>query len=219
MEISVLVAEDHRLVAMLIEKLLSDYAILHIIGTVSNGRDVLENLNTKAIDVILMDIDMPVLDGIETTKIVRKRYPDVKVIMLSSHIEAHLIQKALNAGANGYISKFAESSEVIEAIRQVHSGNTYYCSTTLQSVMEDFSHSESDNKFSRNDFNISKQEKVVLNLIHNGLNTREIAEKLFLSIRTVEAHRRNIMRKLNVKNVAALIKTSIERNVLDIERD
>lgn len=214
MEISVLVAEDHKLVAMLIEKLLSDYDNLKILGTVNNGRDVIEKLKTQAIDVILMDIDMPILDGIETTKIVRKKFPNVKVIIVSSHIEPQLIQKSLNAGANGYISKYAESSEIIESIRQVHAGGTYYCSTTIHSVMQDISNTDLDDK---NKFPVylSKQEKVVLNMIHEGLGSKDIAEKLFLSIRTVEAHRRNIMRKLRVKNIAALIKSSIERNILN----
>ncbi|MDP2362233.1 MAG: response regulator transcription factor, partial [Ignavibacteria bacterium] len=165
----------------------------------------------------LMDIDMPSLDGIKTTSLIRSQFRKIKILILSNHIEAHLIQRALKSGANGYLSKFSEANEVVEAIQTVFKGETYYCKASMKAIMEQITVSDKTKNFRSAYLELTSREKEVLSLIANEFSTKDISDKLVISIRTVETHRRNIMRKLCVKNTAGMMKLSLEHNLIHEE--
>ncbi len=216
-KIKVLIAEDHTLVAKLIWQMLDKAGNIEVVGTVSDGLAAIEAVQTQVVDVVLMDIDMPSLDGIKTTLAIRSQFHRIKILILSNHIEAHLIQRALKSGANGYLSKFAESDEVVEAIQAVYNGDTYYCKTSMKAIMEHLTTTDQAQKIRTAYLELTGREKEILNLIANEYSTKDISNKLVISIRTVETHRRNIMKKLGVKNTAGMMKLSLEHNLIEEE--
>jgi len=214
-KIKILIAEDHTLVAKLIAQMLSKEGFYDVVGSVPDGESAVKSAKEKKADVVLMDVDMPGIDGIKATAEIKKAMKNVKVIMLSNHIEAPLIQKALRAGANGYLSKFAEVSEVIDAINSAMKGETYYCKTSMKAMMDYISNQDKNESIQNACMQLTSREKEILNLVAKEYTTKEISHKLILSERTIETHRRNIMKKLGVKNTAGLMKLSSEHHLLE----
>ncbi len=214
-QINVLIAEDHTLFARLVNSMLDDEEDINVVGIASDGEDAINKIAANDIDVLLLDINMPKIDGIQLIGKLVKDFPELKIIMLSSHTEAWVIQKALKSGAKGYLTKFVESEEVIEAIHTVSNGETYFCKTSLNSIMKNLVHKEQSTSAEKQLKALSKREKEVLQLIAREMTTAEIAEKLCISFRTVESHRKNLLHKLSAKNTVGLIRTAMEANLLD----
>lgn len=210
--IEVLIADDHQVLIEGLEFLLADHPKIRITNIANDGQEVLDILEKQTCDVILMDINMPVMSGLEACKIVKKKYPEIKVIALSTFNKGSFIQQMLKNGASGYLLKNTSRDELIEAIMTVHSGQTYLNSETNQLLLDNLMNkSKSGNFIPR----LTRREKEVLKLISEELTTNEIAKRLFISLNTVETHRRNLISKFSVRNSVGLIRTAMERGLLE----
>ncbi len=214
MMINVLIADDHQLVIDGIKLMLSDEPDLYCTGEANNGAQALVLLKEKAFDLVILDINMPVLNGVETCKQISKDYPNVKILALSMLKEASLIKLMLKNGAHGYLLKNAGKDEVLEAIRAVLAGKKYFSEEVSEIIMSSLTGKQEKTKTSPFP-KLSRREKQVLQLIVEEYTTSEIAEKLFISFGTVETHRRNLLIKLGARNTAGLVRTSLEYGLLE----
>ncbi len=214
-KIKVLIADDHNMVAKLINHMLKASNEIEVVSVVNDGNEVLKTVNKMDVDVILLDIDMPSLDGMQTMLRVQKKFPDIKIIMLSHHAEPWVIQKSIESGASGYLTKYAESHEVIDAVLTIHKGGKYFCKTALQTLAQNITEQDEDDSHQKLYAQLTKREKEVLKLVAAELTNNEISDKLFISPRTVEIHRKNIMDKLGAKNTVGLIKIIMNSKIMD----
>lgn len=203
--INLLIADDHQVVIDGLRSLLSLEADFNVVGEALNGKMVLEGLKDQKVDVVLLDINMPVMDGIETAKFMREHYPDVKILILTMYNKPEFIRNILEAGASGYMLKNAGKEELIDAIRKVERGEDYFSISVTKTMMESFKSGSDSNKVV-----LTKRERGVLTLIAEGDKTSEIAEKLLISTHTVDTHRYNLLSKLNIKNTAGLVRYAIK---------
>ena len=203
--IKILLADDHQLILDGINLLLKDAPDIDIVDEANHGDEVLDVLNRRKIDVILMDINMPVKDGITTTREVKQLYPDVKVLALTMVKEGPIITKMLDAGASGYILKNTSKDELISAIRKVANGSKYFSSDVSEEMMNNFAATKEKMKVANATIqkdHLTAREIEIIKLIVEGYSNAEIAEKLIRSPRTIDTHRTNIMKKINVHNIA-----------------
>jgi DNA-binding NarL/FixJ family response regulator len=214
-KIKILIVDDHPVVQDGLIAFLKERNNFEIIGVAFNGEEAVQKTKELQPDVILMDIGMPIMNGLEATKIISKKYPNSKVLVLTVHNEKGYIIKIMRAGARGYIMKDIDSKELIKAIETVHRGEIVINSQISQIVLDDYIHESSGSDPILKD-ELSKREVEILSLIVNGLGSKEIADKLFLSVNTVRVHRENIMKKLNLHNIAALTKYAIDSGILEI---
>lgn len=212
--IKIIIADDHQLFIDGIKSIIKSIKNLEICAEVNNGKQLLECLSKQSCDVILMDINMPDMDGIEATKEVKKVYPNIKIIMLTMYSSRDYIEKLLRVGADGYILKNTGKEELQKAIETVHNGESYFSAEVTERIMEGLQKKKSAE---RNSFmvELTEREIDVLKLIVQELTTSEIAEKLFISTHTVETHRKNLISKLNVRNIAGLVKYAIQNGLAD----
>ncbi len=211
--INILIADDHPLLIDGIKTTLSDIGDFTICHEAGNGYQVLEFLDSGgAVDVVLMDINMPKLDGLECTKSLSRKYPDVKVIALSQYDEKRFVKRMVKNGAKGYLLKDSGKDQLEEAIRKVHAGENYFCERlSVRLVEQELKEENISNLFPK----LSKREREVLNLICQEFSTQEISEKLFISFHTVESHRANLMYKAGVKNTAGLVRWAVENDFIE----
>ncbi|MBC6607429.1 response regulator transcription factor [Hymenobacter sp. BT188] len=212
--IRLFLVDDHSLVRDGMKALLTGVSGLLIVGDASNGQELLDRLPTTPADIVLMDLQMPVLDGFATLPLLREQFPEIRVLVLTMLAHERYVGQALDAGAAGYILKSADQAEIIAAIRAVSSGKRFLCSDIGLSLLQKVLHPESSAETKKVD-GLSYRELEVLRLIAEGLTNNAIAEKLFVSRRTIETHRQNILEKTQVKNTAALIKYAVEHGLLD----
>jgi DNA-binding NarL/FixJ family response regulator len=208
-----MIAEDQGLIRHSLASLLSTIEDFQILGLASNGEELLRQLEDAKPDIILMDIKMPKMNGIEVTRILDEKMPWVKVIGLSMFDHPVYIKEMLRNGAKGFISKNCSIDELCEAIRVVHSGTQYFCKTTSSIVFHDFTHTDSGNGHSAI-HNLTPREVEIIQHLASGMVTKEIALKLFISDKTVERHKSNLLKKLQVKNTAQLVKLAVEKGIL-----
>lgn len=212
--INILVADDHKIIRLGLRSLLSDEKEFNIVAEAQNGFQVLEILKNKKIDIIIMDISMPKMNGIECTKKIKKILPDINIIILSMYNDEPYINEVFKSGASGYILKSSGKEELIKAIKSVYCGMPYYCSEVTKKYIEILSRPQKKEVKNNDIFNeLTSREILVLKLIVDEFSNHEIADKLFISIRTVDAHRRNLLNKINVKNTAGLVKFAISNNI------
>lgn len=211
MPIRLLLVDDHQIIRHGIRALLKEHEEIEIVGEVENGKQALEAMRTTRPNVVLMDINMPVLSGIETTKLIHHKYPDVKVLALTMHSEPNYIVSILKAGAIGYILKNSDGKVLRDAILAASRGESYFPNEVSDAVL----HSIMKNKPASHNTptSLTSREVEVLKLISYGLTTAKIAEKLFISKRTVDTHRNNLLSKLNLSNTAGLVRYAIENNL------
>ena len=216
--IKVLLADDHQLILDGINLLLKDAPDIDIVDEANHGEEVLDVLNRRKIDVILMDINMPVKDGITTTREVKQLFPDVKVLALTMVKEGPIIAKMLDAGASGYILKNTSKDELISAIRKVANGSKYFSSDVSEEMMNNFATAKEKMKTAQATIqkdHLTSREIEIIKLIVEGYSNAEIAEKLIRSPRTIDTHRTNIMKKINVHNIAGLIKYAMANGLME----
>lgn len=210
--INIIIADDHQLFRNGLKILLNAFPDFKVVAEASNGEEYLKVLeNTKA-DIALMDISMPEMDGIEATRRGVRLNPDISVIALSMYGEEEYYYKMVDAGAKGFLLKDSDISEVREAIMTVKKGGSYFSQELLYHVIQKIKHRESESKSA----NLSKREKEILLKICEGLSNQEIAETLFISKRTVDKHRANLLGKTNSKNTASLILFAIKNKLIEI---
>lgn len=209
--IKVFIIDDHKMVIEGLQLMLQNHKNIKVIGTALNGEEGVLNLPKTNTDVVLLDINMPGINGIETCKILLKDNPKLKVIAISMHKESSLIKMMLSNGAKGYVLKNAGQDEVIKAIKTVYDGKMFLDETVNEIVVNSVAHASSK---TQNPFpTISRREKEVLQLILEECTTQEIADKLNIGFGTVETHRRNMMVKLGARNTAGLVRIAIEYNL------
>ncbi len=213
MEITrIIIADDHQLFRNGLKMLLESVPGFEIAGEASNGEEFLQVLKNSPADIALMDINMPEMDGIEATRQGLKLDPSISVIALSMYGEEEYYYKMVDAGAKGFILKDSDISEVKEAIQTVKRGGSYFSQELLYHVIQKIKHRENEAKSA----NLSKREKEILLKICEGLSNQEIAESLFISKRTVDKHRANLLGKTNSKNTASLILFAIKNKLIEI---
>lgn len=210
--INLLIADDHQLFIDGLFKILENEKIIEEIYSVNNGKEVLETISLQSIDCIIMDINMPVMNGLETTKQVKATNPEIKIIVVSMQCDVSIVSKMLKAGVDGFINKDTGKDELLTAINKVM-GNEKYISPAISRNLFTFL-SEKKNISSENEKHLTTRELEIIKLIADGLTNQEIAAKLFLSTMTVDTHRKNMIAKLQLKNTASLVKYAFEHNLL-----
>lgn len=214
--IKILIADDHTMFVDGIESILADEPEIKCVEQCFDGPEVLEKLKTVDIDIVLLDVNLPSMSGIEVCREISDKYPKVKVLAISMFNEKSYVSEILNNGAMGYILKNTGRDELIKAIKTVNSGSTYFSKAVTDTIMKSLI---SKRKTSLKQGNyipkISKREKEVLKLIVEEYTTQEIADKLYISLKTVESHRSSLLGKLNARNSAGLVRVAIENNLLD----
>ena len=205
--IKVYIVEDHSVVIAGIYSLLQNEKGIEVCGNAINAQSCLSYFVNHTADVILMDIGLPDMNGIDLCALIKKKYPGIMVIALSTFNQGSYINKMMQAGASGYLLKNTGKVELLDAIKNVAAGKTYL---SFEAGKEMLMRKEIPNDVPL----LTKREKEILKLIAAGLTNIQVAEKLFISIDTVDTHRKNLHNKLNVKNTATLIRTAIEHNLL-----
>ena len=215
MSIRIMLADDHKIVRTSLGNLLEKEKEFEIVGEADNGRETVRLVRELLPDVVIMDIGMPELNGIEATKQIIKASDNIKIIALSMHSDRMFITGMFKAGASGYLLKDCAFDELVDAINNVMSGKIYLSKDVTAIVVDELLQALSkDNP--EGTVNLSDREKEVLQLIAEGKSTKEIADALFLSIKTIESHRKNIMAKLNIYTVPELTKYAVRMGLTSL---
>ncbi len=213
-KIKVFVVDDHQLVTDCISLFLKDSDKVKVSGIAHSGAETLELLKNEVPHVILLDISMPEMTGIETTEKIKKIFPGIKVLILSMHSDYNNISDAIDAGADGYIPKDVTAEELVDAIITINDGKNYFHTSISDEIIKNYATKRK--KSSTLLPQLTKRELEVLKLFAEGYNNNEIAEKLFLSVRTIESHKNHILQKTNMKNSVELIKFAIKNKIIEL---
>lgn len=211
-----MVTDDHQIVLDGIKSLINRIPGFRLVGEAHNGREALDLLKHLHVDVCLMDLDMPEMNGMEATAVIKEKYPVVKVLILTMHNEKALINKVMEHGASGFVLKNSSQDELMEAIKKVHEGQQYFSAEVTMTLLSKNEQRSSSNLQTPVDLSqLTERETEILRLIAEGYSNKEIGEKLFISHRTVDTHRTNLMKKLSVHNIAGLIKFAIKAGLVN----
>ncbi len=212
-QIKILISDKEVLFAGLLKILVEEHDEFHLTGIANSEKQVMDILTHKKIDVVIIVQSNPQQKIIGQLRRITENYPDTKVLLIGGITEQAYIKESLNNGANACVSKFVECRELIEAIRVVAGNGCYLCKKNLAALTNNRVEKGDNSSFGQA---FTKREKEVFNLITDGLNNYEIAERLYLSVRTVETHRRNMLQKYGEKNFVSLIKSIMEQNMIRI---
>jgi len=217
-KIGVLLVDNHKLFRGGIKSLLKSFKDIAIIGEANNGEKAIDLVASLSPDIVVMDITMSNMDGLEATKKIKESYPNTKVLILSMHDEEEYISTSIKNGADGYILKDSEEEEFITAIRTVAKGEQYYTPSVSKIMVKGYIRKMTKKTVKQNQagLSLSNREIEILILIAEGLSNAKIAAKLFISTRTVDTHRNNIMRKLDLHNLSQLIKYAIKHALVEV---
>ncbi|MFQ5935614.1 MAG: response regulator [Acidiferrobacterales bacterium] len=210
----VLIADDHTIVREGLRALLSSEGDLEVIGEVDNGRDALRCLSTLQPHVIVMDLSMPQLNGTEAIRYIKKRYPDIKIVVLTFHRAEEYVRASLEAGADGYVLKSDSQTDLVGAIRSAIGGKTYLSPSIADKVVTGYLGQPGTPAGTLPSDTLTHREREVLKLIAEGHKNKDIAAALSISPKTVEKHRANLMTKLNLHSAAALTAYAIENGLV-----
>ncbi|NOX87039.1 MAG: response regulator transcription factor [Chlorobi bacterium] len=211
-EIKIMIVDDHQIIVDGLEALLNDVEGVRVVATAENGREALDMLKLFDVDLILMDIDMPVMNGLEATKAVKAIKPSPYIIILSMHLQKGMIEDLIKLGVDGYVLKNSDKEQLTNAIFQVAAGKKYFGPNVTLTLLGNDTGQKSRSPDDAVDLTVRELE--ILKLIAEGYTNKEIGEKLFISHRTVDTHRTNMMKKLNVNNVAGLINYAIKNGII-----
>ncbi|MDI3526797.1 MAG: two-component system, NarL family, response regulator NreC [Tenuifilum sp.] len=217
-KIRVALVEDHQLVRDGIRSLLTDLPNIEVVAEADCAKKLLNVIKDVNPDVMLVDISLPEMSGVELTNVITSNHPDIKVIILSMHIEQEYIFNSLRNGAKGYLHKSISRDELIEAIEEVHNGGEYFSKEVSGIILKNYLRriknpdrvEEYENK------KLTPREMEILKMVAQGYSNQLIAEKLFISVRTVESHKNHIMQKLELTTVVDLVKYAIKNKIIDL---
>jgi DNA-binding NarL/FixJ family response regulator len=213
-KIRILLADDHPLVRSGLIKLLEPYKEFVIVGEAGDGEEAVAMTKKLGPDLVIIDLSMPVLSGVEATKIILKNTPSTKVLVLTMHDNEEYVYQILKSGAGGYVLKNSGRDDLAAAIRAVANGERFFSPRVSEIMMEAYlrkADAREELSMKEDDPPLTKREKEILSYIADGLNNVQIAEKLFISARTVDTHRTNIMQKLDIHDVANLVRYALSR--------
>ncbi len=216
MSISILIVDDHQIMREGLCSMIEQEPGFSVVGDASNGREALELIEETQPDVVIMDINMPDMNGTEATRRVTKEFPNTRIVALSMHSDKYFVTEMLKAGASGYLLKDCSKNEIVEAIRTVAADKSYLCPEITGIILEDYvqkTTDESQSEMAR----LTKKEREVLQLIAEGHTSKEIASRLHSATKTVETHRLNIMSKLEIHSIAELTKFAIRHGITDLD--
>lgn len=208
--------DDHNLFREGIKALLSSVKTVEMVLEAENGQDLFTQLKTRVPDLVLLDLDMEEMNGIETTKRLSQDYPDLKIIILTMHKEERMIAYMMEIGAHGYLLKDTNQAELTEAIEKVYHHGFYFNPRIASAMLKGLKDKSKTEPQLSNGFDLTKREMEVLHFIAQELTTTEMAEKMFLSERTIEGYRKNLLDKMGVKNAAGLVLKAIKEGLLSI---
>jgi len=217
MSIRVLIADDHKIMLAGLRSLLEKQTDFDVVGEADNGRMAVQMAHEKKPDVVVMDVSMPDLNGIEATTQIIESLPETRVIALSMHSDKRFVMGMLRAGASGYLLKDCASQELANAIVQVATGKKYLSPEITGVVLGDILQGGSPGEVATATSQLSPREREVLQLIAEGWSTKQIASHLYVSVKTIETHRRQIMKKLDLHSIADLTKYAIREGLTSIE--
>ena len=212
-EHKIIIVDDHKMFRSGLRFLLNNVPKIEIVGEASNGKEFLEMAENVHIDIALMDINMPEMNGIEATREALKKHPDLKVIVLSMHGEEEYYDQMLDAGVKGFLLKNSDADELISAIEAVIAGKSYFSQELLVDILDQ----KRLQKLKTETVKLSQRELEVLKLICDGYSNAEIAEELFISQRTVDRHRSNLLSKTACKNSTSLVMYAVKNKIVEIE--
>jgi two-component system response regulator NreC len=218
-KVRVLIADDHALIRSGLTRLLGEDSNIDVIGHAENGREAIQKVQELSPDIVLMDIGMPVMNGMDATKQIKKRYRDVKVLVLSVHDNEEYLYRAFQAGAVGYMLKKAADSDLVNAIHVVARGDFFLYPSITRTVVESYMTKPRTQKAATNCDSLTEREQEILKMVAEGYTCREIAEVLFISVKTVETHKSNIMDKLNLHKRPELVRYAIKNKILKLGFD
>ncbi len=215
-KITIILADDHRIFRDGMKALLNENTEIQIIGEGSDGNELMELLKSNQPDVLILDISMPGLSGIELTKLIHNLYPEIRIMILSMHTNEEFVLNAVHAGAKAYLPKDTSKAELFEAIQSLMAGGEYYSKSVSENFMKSFI------KKTRTDQNLLVNEELtlreieILKLVATGISHKEVAEMLFISPKTVDAHKNHIMQKLKLKNTAELVLYAVTHKIIEV---
>ncbi len=215
--INLIIADDHKIHLEGLAALLSKPENIEVIDTATTGVETISSLEYKLPDILILDLNMPKKDGFWVLEQVRKRWPNQKVLVMSSYKESSIVEQAKVSGANGYILKTSDTSVLLDAIQAIYLGGEYFLKSKGSDLSILSSNKEISNEFSDvflKKYSLSEREAEILVMMANSLSTDQIATKLFLSAHTISTHRKNIKRKLRLENLADLIRFAFENDLL-----
>ncbi len=212
-KIKILVVDDHAVLRDGIRALIGLHDDVEIVGEASEGKEAIEKVKELAPDVVIMDIAMPGMDGLEATRRIRKKHPKTRVLVLTQHDNREYILSAIKAGASGYVPKRAVGSELISAIRAVNKGDSFLYPSAAAALIQDYLQQAEAEPYDR----LTEREREILKLIADGNTSREIADMLVIGLKTVLGHRAKIMEKLNLHNRTELIKYAMRKGLVTLD--
>ncbi len=212
-KIRVLVVDDHALLRDGIRALLALHDDIEVVGEATDGREAINMVHQLSPDVVLMDIAMPLMDGLEATRRIRKENPQAKVLILTQHDNREYMLSSVKAGADGCVPKRAVASELVSAIRVVHQGDSYLYPSVAKMLIGDYLQHVQQDSYER----MTNREREVLKLVAEGCTSQEIADLLCVSVKTVLSHRTKIMEKLDIHNRAQLVKYAIRKGLISVD--
>jgi DNA-binding NarL/FixJ family response regulator len=214
--IKIVLADDHRIFRDGLKSLLSEVDFINVIGEASGGKELLEKLKTLKPDMVIVDISMKDMSGIDVSKQIVSNYPEIKIMILSMHTNEEFVISAVKAGVNGYLSKDASREELLDAIKIIHEGGECYSKLVSDNFLKSYvkkvktEHSLLENK------TLTQREIEILKLAAVGTSNKEIADKLFISIKTVDCHKNNIVQKLKLKNTAEMVLYAVKNKIIEV---
>lgn len=207
-KIRIVLADDHALVRDGMKTLLKDVQDFSVIGEAADGHEAVKKVEELMPDIVILDISMPNMNGLETIDVIHRRFPKTKILVLTMHESEEYAHRVYKSGVGGYMLKNSDKKEFIHAIRAVSKGERFFSSSISGVTSKGYVGKDADS------IPITRREKEILRLIVDGLTNQEIADKLFISPRTVDTHRSNLMQKLEIKNTAGLVRFAIENGIV-----
>jgi len=214
---TILLVDDHEIIIDGIKAMLVKESDIKIVGEANNGIEAIEKVQSLKPDIVLMDISMPELNGIEATKSIKKESQDIKVLILTQHESKEYVLQVMKAGADGYLLKNSKKEELLNAINAVKSGKKHLGNRISAHMLDEMlDDSVKDIEDEKPEQNLTKREIEIIKLLANDLSNHQVSDRLNISLRTVETHRRNLMQKLNLKSAVALVRFAIKHNMIDL---
>ncbi|NQV03819.1 MAG: response regulator transcription factor [Bacteroidia bacterium] len=216
--IEIFLVDDHQLVRDGIKALLAGISDIHIIGEANNGTELLETIKSKQPDIILMDISLPDISGIDLTRMLSQSHPEIRVLMLSMYTNEDFVFNAVKAGAKGYLPKNTSRQELLDAIYSIHDGHEFFSDSISKVILKRFLRQATQPEVGAEDSPqpLTTREQEILKLFAEGHNNKEISTRLKISIRTVESHKNHIVKKLGLKSTVEMVKFAIKNKIVEL---